>query len=67
VGRHALLDLMIAGAWCRWLDAADRPATRDPKITATVRAIDATRPQSWPGYSAGRPVNPSPGLPVEEM
>ncbi|MFG1604572.1 cupin domain-containing protein [Actinoplanes sp. NPDC049265] len=45
--RHALLDLMIAGALRRWLAAADWPATPDPRITAVVRAIDGSPGTRW--------------------
>jgi AraC-like DNA-binding protein len=45
--RHAMLDLVLANALRRWLDATQWPATSDPKITAAVQAIDASPGTRW--------------------
>lgn len=45
--RHALLDLMLANALARWLEATQWRATPDPKITAAVRAIDTSPDTRW--------------------
>ncbi|MCM4081129.1 AraC family transcriptional regulator [Paractinoplanes hotanensis] len=45
--RHALLDLVLADALRRWLATAEWPATRDPKVTAAISAIDASPDTRW--------------------